>query len=94
MDLNRLLRQEQIAIMRRDAAIEPRLLAQYESEIHRLARTLDTHAYPHRHFPDRRRLRANAAKLSLMRWDDDGGAIVAKPGKAFANQVRSDKIGT
>ncbi|MBA4758370.1 hypothetical protein [Sphingosinicella sp.] len=93
MDLNRLLRQEQIAIMRRDAAIEPRLLAQYESEIHRLARTLDTHAYPHRHFPDRRQ-RANAAKLSLMRWDDDGGAIVAKPGKAFANQVRSDKIGT
>jgi hypothetical protein len=93
MDLNRLLRQEQIAIMRRDAAIEPRLLARYESEIHRLARTLDTHAYPHRHFPDRR-LRANTAKLSLMRWDDDGGAVVAKPQKAFASQIPSDKFGT
>lgn len=93
MDLNRLLRQEQIAIMRRDAASEPRLLARYESEIHRLARRLDTHAYPHRHFPDRRQ-RPSAAKLSLMRWDDDGGAIVAKPRKAFANQVCSDKIGT
>jgi hypothetical protein len=93
MDLNRLLRQEQIAIMRRDATSEPRLLARYESEIHRLARRLDTHAYPHRHFPDRRQ-RPSAAKLSLMRWDDDGGAIVAKPRKAFANQVRSDKIGT
>lgn len=93
MDLNRLLRQEQIAIMRRDAASEPRLLARYESEIHRLARRLDTHAYPHRHFPDRRQ-RPSAAKLSLMRWDDDGGAIVVKPRKAFANQVRSDKIGT
>ncbi|WBX86043.1 hypothetical protein [Sphingosinicella microcystinivorans] len=93
MGLNQLLRQEQIAIMRRDAASEPRVVEKYETEVRRLGRALETHAYPHRHFPDRR-LRARAMKLSLMRWDDDGGAILGRSEKAFANQVKSDKFGT
>lgn len=54
MDLNRLLHQEQIAIMRRDAAVEPGVRARYVSEIQKLGRSLGAHAYPHRHFPERR----------------------------------------
>ncbi len=58
MGLNQLLGQEQIAIMRRDAAIDPRLAERYEREIDRLGKLLRSHPYPHRYFPyckDRRR---------------------------------------
>jgi hypothetical protein len=81
MDLNRILKNEQIALMRYSAASNAAEAGIYRRELSVFGRLLKAHPYPHR--PYSRRVHESHAsgptpvrtgRSALAEWENEGGA--------------------
>lgn len=81
MCLNRILKDEQIALMRYSAASDPAVARFYRSKLSLFGRLLEAQPYPHRPYPRRTQdLRIGGVaptrfgKSALAGWENEGGA--------------------
>jgi hypothetical protein len=81
MCLNRILKNEQIALMRYSAASDPAEVGTYRRKLSLFGRQLNAHPYPHRPYSQRTldsriggAVPARAGKAALAEWENEGGA--------------------
>jgi hypothetical protein len=76
MDLNRILKNEQIALMRYSAASDPAEAGIYRRKLSLFGRMLESHPYPHRahHSPSGEAGPVRVGKPALAAWENEGGA--------------------